>query len=116
MEHCSHDVAAFRCWPWREVKQVVQLLIEADQRVADGTMTAAKREQLKMVTGLNTNPMGLLASRRLSEAMDPIEACTYDWVHNILQDGVFSVELQAFLEAADITKKTLQAMLSTPRM
>jgi fructose-1,6-bisphosphatase/sedoheptulose 1,7-bisphosphatase-like protein len=90
----------------------MDLLVEARRRVAAGTMTAARCNELDMVTGLNGNPHGVLASVPLRTVVDPISVFTYDWVHNMLQDGVFSVEVQALLETAGIERRTLFDFLS----
>jgi hypothetical protein len=40
-----------------------------------------------------------------------VAVVTYDWVHNMLQDGVFTLEAQAFLAAAGVERCQVQAML-----
>jgi len=87
------------------------MLIEAHTRVNAGLLTAARYAELETVLGLNRNEHGLLASDRLGEIMNAIEAVTYDWVHNMLQDGVFSVETRAFLNSAEIDRATIKAFL-----
>ena len=51
-------------------------------------------------TGLNPNAHGLLADTALATRLGVIEAVRYDWVHNALQDGTFTVEATEFLKSA----------------
>ena len=88
------------------------LLVAARARVLAGTMPATRCNELEMVTGINANPHGLLASEHLHSIVDTVSACTYDWVHNMLQDGVFSVEVQAVLTAVGVERAAVQAFLS----
>ena len=86
VESTPHDVAAFRSWSAAELRDAVALLAGAAARQAAGTMSAARCGELEMVLGMHHNPHGLLASTALMAHVDPISACTYDWVHNMLQD------------------------------
>jgi hypothetical protein len=76
---------------------MVDMLGAASCRVAAGTMTNAKYLQLSQSLGLNWNQFGLIADLGLRPHVDPIGIMTYDWVHNMLQDGVFSSEAMAFI-------------------
>ncbi len=74
------------------------LLLAAEQRVSEGSMTSVKYNSLSMVVGLNANADGLLADKELAEAIDAIGSVTYDWVHNSFQDGTFTVEARPSLQ------------------
>jgi hypothetical protein len=77
-------------------------------------MTAVRFEDLSMMSGLHLNPSGLLACDMLANVVNAVEACTYDWVHNMLQDGVFSSEIRAFLQRTSTPKATVQQFLQRP--
>ena len=65
-----------------------------------GTMSKAKFDELKMVTGFNHNPHGLLAGSQLQRhGWDPIRSVVYDWVHTMLSDGVWLLEANAVIKA-----------------
>lgn len=100
----SHDVAAFKSWSHEGLRESLAVLDEAHTMLTNRTLPACKYEDIEFVTGLNRNPDGLLASRELAAHFNPAEACTYDWVHNMLQDGVFSVEMSAFLRTAGVSR------------
>jgi hypothetical protein len=95
------DIQSFRSWPATELAVMVDMLGSASAKCAAGTMTKTKYLQLEQTVGVNWNPSGLLADHRLRPHVDPIGVMTYDWVHNMLQDGVFSAEAGAFLKACE---------------
>lgn len=88
-------------WPRAELDKTIDLLAGASERVAAGTMPAAKRNELQMMVGLNYNPTGMLADPRLRSHCSMLEVATYDWVHTMLSDGVLSVETQVLLKACE---------------
>ena len=51
--------------------------------------------------GLNANPHGVLADPVLRPHINPISTLTYDWVHNCLQDGTFTLEASEFLRVCE---------------
>ena len=51
--------------------------------------------------GLNANPHGVLADPELRPHINPISTLTYDWVHNCLQDGTFTLEASEFLRVCE---------------
>ena len=110
---CS-DASAFKSWSQEELRQVVGVLQGAHAQVEAGTMTQVKFQDLQQGLGLHHNPHGLLASQVLAPHVDLIQATTYDWVHNMLQEGVFNVEISAFLTAARIPRADVQAFLADP--
>lgn len=80
---------------------MVDMLGEATNRVAAAEMPRARLTELEQLVGINFNPHGLLADRELRAHCDPIGILTYDWVHTMLADGVFTVEVQAFLKSCE---------------
>ncbi len=80
---------------------MVDTLGDANARVVAGTMGVGKYKELSQSIGLNWNPDGLIADLRLRPHFDPIGSMTYDWVHNMLQDGIFSAEAAAFMRACE---------------
>ena len=55
----------FRSWSSRQVFNAVDALEAAERRVQAGLMTRGDYNDLEMSTGLNRNPLGLLASDAL---------------------------------------------------
>lgn len=106
-----HDASACHQWRPEQFREVLDVLRTAKARVAEGTMAAARYESLEVSVGLRYNPDGFVASPALASHVDPVAVATYDWVHNMLQDGVFTSEAQAFLAAAGIERCQVQAML-----
>ena len=68
------------------------LLEAANARVIAGTMTKSAFKNLEMVQGLNHNPDGMLADPFLRCHIEATKTYTSDWVHDTLQDGVFTNE------------------------
>jgi hypothetical protein len=109
------DSRCFKSWSASELAKMVDSLQDAAGRVAAGTLTNGKFLQLQQMIGINHCPSGLVANTALRGHVDYIGVMTYDWVHNCLQDGVFSVECLAFLKACEplgITRGQIQAFLA----
>lgn len=94
-----HDQSAFKAWSASDVQQVIALLQGASDRVRDGRMTRASFEDLGLSVGIRLNPRGLLASDALRSQFAPVETVTYDWVHTMLQDGVFCIEVALLVKS-----------------
>jgi hypothetical protein len=113
---CS-DTLQFKEWTPQELAINVGLLDEASLRVRTSEMTKAAFHDLEMMMGINHNPDGLLADAELLRHLDPLVCITYDWVHNMLQAGVFTVEATLFLRAVGrlgITYADMLALLKSP--
>jgi hypothetical protein len=109
------DSRCFKSWSASELAKMVDSLQDAAGRVAAGTLSNGKFLQLQQMIGINHCPSGLVANTALRGHVDYIGVMTYDWVHNCLQDGVFSVECLAFLKACEplgITRGQIQAFLA----
>jgi hypothetical protein len=111
---CS-EPSLFRLWSARDLAQSVDLLQAAAIRHRAGTMTNASFLSAQQVIGLNCNPLGLIADIELRDHINPIECCTYDWLHNMLQDGTFTLEASSFIVACEhaglTTWKSVQTFL-----
>ena len=49
--------------------------------------------------------------------INPIEFVTYDWVHSMLQHGVFNLEVEGFLQVGSpfgVSRKQMQEFLQDP--
>jgi hypothetical protein len=101
------EQAAFRSWPASEMDKVMLMLGESSQRHHDGRLPAAKFEELQQACGLRYNANGLLASSRLRSHCSLLEIVTFDWVHTLLQDGVFVLEASLVVKACG---RLLEAM------
>ena len=84
-----------------ELYETMDMLVGAAERVEQKNMPKSKFESLEKACGLHANRDGLIAHKRLREVVDIVDTMTYDWVHNMLQEGVFSVEATALLRAAE---------------
>ena len=86
-------------WPEAELDKVMVMLQEAHSRMLDGHLTRTKCEELSQVVGLHYVPTGLLACERLRGHCHLLGVVTYDWVHSLLQDGVFVIEAALLVKA-----------------
>jgi hypothetical protein len=108
------DPSCFKSWPAAELAVMVDMLGDASDRVVAGTMGVGRYKELSQSIGLNWNSDGLIADLRLRPHFDPIGSMTYDWVHNMLQDGIFSAEAAAFMRACEplgISRNDVQTFL-----
>ena len=109
------DLAAFRAWSATDQFQTIDMLTVAKARVTAGTMAATALDDLEKITGFNSNPDGLLASRLLRETSgNLVDTVRYDWVHNLMQGGIFVIECESLLAASKpfgVTRAMLQAFL-----
>ena len=87
------DPSRFKLWKRRDLATSVDLLGMAATRVTALAMTKVEFEELQKTTGLNHNKHGLTADVELRAYVDPVACCTWDWVHNMLQDGTFTTEV-----------------------
>jgi hypothetical protein len=93
---------------------MVDMLLETSRQADAGEIPAARCHELEQVLGLNVCPHGLLATVPLRPLFDPIQVCRYDWVHTLLQDGVFTIEAQCLLHVCNgfgITREQVQVFL-----
>ena len=77
------------------------VLIAGKHRAASRDMTRTRFESMEKMYGLNANPHGVIADPVLRLHINPISTLTYDWVHNCLQDGTFTLEASEFLRACE---------------
>ena len=94
-----HDPSLFSKRTEEDLADAVDLLGSANARVVAGNMTKAAFKNLEMIQGLNHNPDGMLADPFLRRHVKATETYTSDWVHDTLQDGVFTGEAWLFLKA-----------------
>ena len=64
-------------------------------------MTKIRWNQLELIHGMNTNEDGLLADLSIRPYLDIVGASRYDWLHNMLQDGIMTTEAFHFLKACE---------------
>ncbi len=112
------DPRCFKQWTTEQLGTVMDSLAEGQRRVAVRAMTKSKYHQLEQTTGFNYNPRGILQDDVLRPHLRPLEIGTYDWVHTVFQGGVFSVEAQLFIGAAEavgVDKNAVHAFLKDDR-
>ena len=74
-------------------------LLDAERRHAAGALTPAALEQTRKEVGYNTTESGLLSDAELNADSDAHRKSLYDWAHTLFQDGVFTTEMNLFLDA-----------------
>ncbi len=84
-----------------------------------GAISKTRFERLQQGAGHNYNKLGLLWCAPLREAgVDTVGSFRYDWMHALLQDGVYTLEITLFLEACrekiGVTWADLEAFLREP--
>lgn len=103
--------------PEAEFSKMLGVLTTASRRVEGGEMTKTAFDAMAMSLGHHVNPDGVVASAALLQHMNWPHAVTYDWVHSMLQGGVFNREVECFLDAsttAGVTRDALQRYLQDP--
>ena len=98
-ELCETDHTKFRSWSASDVYTAVDVIAAAAQRYENGTMSKAMFDELQQAYGLNWHCHGLLSNKELRPFLDPVQAMTWDWVHNMLQHGVLTHEVSLLLAA-----------------
>jgi hypothetical protein len=88
---CS-DPSKFKAWSLRSLLANLRLVREASEKYAAGEMTKARFTNIEKSVGFRWNPLGLLADTELHQFCDPLSVITMDWVHNMFQDGIFTLE------------------------
>lgn len=83
-----------------DLQALVGMLRETRRKVEAGTMTKARAEDVQKCTGLNYNADGMLACPVLLQIIDFPRVLTWDWCHNMLQDGTLSAEVNGLLRKA----------------
>lgn len=99
VEITCHEPGQFEAWTAADVGDIVATLDAAAARVAENRMHPRRILDISMVAGFNHNPRGMLASPSLSGHVHLLGTVTYDWVHTLLQDGVFTSEVSVLLQA-----------------
>jgi hypothetical protein len=70
-----------------------------DRVLASGALPRNELERLERATGLNRNPLSVMADVSLREHICPVSSYTFDWMHVWLSHGVMNSELAAFFQA-----------------
>ena len=66
-----------------------------------GRMTKASRDMRLTAAGFVPTLYGIWSDPAVAKCIKPTETLCMDWVHNCLQDGVFSVELEHYMDSSD---------------
>ena len=104
----------FRSWSSDQIYEAADLLELSHARWVAGEMPKNLVEDIESAAGLNAIPGGLLAGGPLRSHLDLPDLVTYDWVHTMLQGGVFVIEVQALLQHLSrhgVTRRDVQAFL-----
>lgn len=110
-----HDRDSFRGWSSAGFAKALQSLEVAADRSHAGALSMAKFRELQQVVGFNLNRHGMVFDAELRSHCDFIGAARYDWVHSMLADGVFTIEVGAFMKAHEghgATRDLLRAFFS----
>ena len=81
------------------------------ERVADPTLSNAKRKELETLLGVNHHPESILNARDLRGIARPADCIFFDVQHCVLVGGVFPFELYLFLE-----RSRLAGLLDYPQV
>ena len=106
------DTSAFHSFPHCEFVTTMQLLAAAHDRCARGEMTKTDFKDLEIMSGFNYNPYSVVMSRDLQPDVNPVVMATYDWVHTVLQHGVFTVEVEALVAKTGVAREELRSYLA----
>jgi len=87
------DPSKFKGWDPKALLENIRMLGDAQSRVDASTMTRTRYESLEKSVGFNYNKDGILSDPDVLDYFNPIGTITVDWVHNMLQDGVFTTEV-----------------------
>lgn len=105
------DVDAFKTSSPKDIAVTVGLLAAASAGVTSGAMTKTAFSDLESMHGVNYNADGLIADKVLRTCFNVVGVCTYDWIHNSFQDGVFTTEAWLFLGASGVESAVIQRFL-----
>ena len=100
-----------------EVFAVMDTVIAGREQVVAGTLAPGKQLELQRALGLNDNEHGILADARLKAILDPVKIMTWDWVHNMFNDGTFCIEVERFMQACaplGVRRSDVQDFLKDP--
>ena len=114
-EITCHDDTAFLSHSSGELSQICDMLLGAKTRMESGEMTRVRFERLELINGLNTNPFGMLFDPTLREHMDLLACLRFDWMHNLLQDGILVHEVFFFLRSCGVPSANLRDFLRDER-
>ena len=97
----------------KDIYADVDLLAVARQRATDGLMTWGRFYNLEKTLGLNHAPHGVFSDVHLRRHVDFASVLTIDWVHCMLADGVFPIEVCLMISAAEgiVTMKDLESYM-----
>ena len=95
-----HDMSLFKLFDADTLEGTYDVILAAFDDVQDGTMTATAFGELQQSLGFNHNANGLLADRELRQEFRVSDIIRTDWVHDLCQDGVLTIEINAFTKAA----------------
>ena len=105
------DPKRIKGWSNEEFEAVIDLIIQAHERVVDGTLTKGTFENICFSHGLNYNEHGLIFDRSLRDVVRPVNIVTMDWMHTILQGGTLTVEIFLLLKLLGVLFATMEAYL-----
>ena len=84
-----------------EIDEIIDTLIEMQRRVRSGSATKTRLKKLETAWGFVGNEFALLADRQLRSHVAPeslLDVATFDWLHCLLQDGIFVTETNCLLQ------------------
>ena len=86
-----------KTWGQGELADTVGMVLLASEQYQSGEMTKEMFEDIEKASGLNANPLGLLADDILRSRWDLVGIMRLDWVHNTLQNGMMTIEAWLFI-------------------
>ena len=96
------DFGNFRPRTHEVIVGIQHIMIRAEQEFKDGARTKTNFEALQSNLGYKPNPDGLFCDAELGAQIDFENFFRTDWVHNELQQGVVSREIQGLMKAVGL--------------
>ena len=90
-------VDKFQLHDFETLHQVIRTLFANEAAWLRGHMTKTLLLESQTSLGFVPTLEGVWANRKCARALDPCEHLQFDWVHNNLQEGVFSHELVSYM-------------------
>ena len=105
LAHRRPNFVEITCWDQRrfipatrqQFEDHIDEVVEVYRQVRAGAMPQARLDALQKAFGVNANPSGLVADRRLRSCFSVLDVMCEDWMHGALQDGTLYISVQCIL-------------------
>ena len=112
------QASRFQVWSEADLREAIDVSVEAHRRFAAGGMPRSKFDQLLKSLGYKATEHGLLADEELRRRFNFIDVLRYDWAHTFLADSMVGKEMWELIQAAAteglFSQEDLYAFLDEP--